>query len=55
MEGYRTTLFYLLVYALMNVAFLVVFLHTRLREYNTGLLYLTDFRDIGVRYRTHFS
>jgi len=49
-EGYRATLFYLVIYAVMNVGFLVVFLNTT-RTNGSGLLYLTDFRGLGCRYK----
>lgn len=48
-DGYRTTLFYLLLYAIMNVALLVVFLNTRqLNE--DSLTYLVDFQGFGRMY-----
>jgi len=52
-EGYRATLFYLTLYALMNAGFLVIFLNAR-REDGYSLLYLTDFRGFGQRY-TQYS
>ena len=52
-EGYRATLFYLLLYAVMNVAFLIVFLNAR-RFDGSSLIYLTDFRGFGTKY-TVFS
>lgn len=52
LEGYRTTMFYLVLYAIMNVGFLVVFLHAR-RQDGRSLLYLTDFRGFGQRYVQH--
>jgi NADH-quinone oxidoreductase subunit N len=48
-EGYRATLFYLFIYAIMNIGFLVVFLHTR-RSDGKSLVYLTDFRGLGQQY-----
>jgi NADH-quinone oxidoreductase subunit N len=48
-DGYRATLFYLFIYAIMNVGFLVVFLHTR-RSDGRSLVYLTDFRGLGQQY-----
>jgi len=48
-EGYRTVIFYLLLYAVMNVGLLVVFLNAR-RADGKGLLYLTDFRGFGQQY-----
>jgi NADH-quinone oxidoreductase subunit N len=52
LDSYRTTMFYLLLYAIMNIGFLVVFLHAR-REDGKGLLYLTDFRGFGQKYTQH--
>jgi NADH-quinone oxidoreductase subunit N len=51
-EGYRTTMFYLVLYALMNIGFLIVFLHAR-RADGQSLIYLTDFRGFGQRYTQH--
>lgn len=48
--GYRATLLYLFIYAVMNMGFLQVFLNTRRTEDGMGLLYLTDFRGIGQKY-----
>lgn len=48
-EGYRATIFYLLLYSIMNVAFLVVFLNAR-RSDKKSLVYLTDFRGFGLKY-----
>lgn len=49
LEGYRTTLFYLVIYAIMNIGFLTVFLNAR-REDGKSLVYLTDFRGFGQKY-----
>jgi NADH-quinone oxidoreductase subunit N len=51
-EGYRATIFYLLLYAIMNIAFLIVFLNAR-RNDAKGLVYLTDFRGFGVKYTAY--
>jgi NADH-quinone oxidoreductase subunit N len=51
-EGHRATLLYLLLYAIMNVGFLVVFLHAR-RPDGTSLLYITDFRGFGQQYKQY--
>lgn len=48
-EGYRTTLLYLFIYAVMNIGFLVVFLNAR-RSDGNSLLYLSDFRGIGQQH-----
>lgn len=52
LEGYRTTLFYLVLYTIMNVGFLIVFLHAR-RSDGKALVYLTDFRDFGQKYKQY--
>lgn len=44
-EGYRATIFYLFVYAAINIVFLGIFLNTR-RIDLSNLLYLTDFRQL---------
>jgi len=44
--GYRATIFYLFVYALMSIAFLLIFIQAR-REDGRPLLYLVDFRGFG--------
>jgi len=41
-EGYRATLFYLFIYAIMNLGFLVIFLGVN-RPDRYNLAYLTDF------------
>jgi NADH-quinone oxidoreductase subunit N len=46
-EGYRTTLFYLLIYAIMNIGFLLFFLNTTQVDKQFGLRYLVDFRGFG--------
>lgn len=48
-EGYRSTILYLALYAVMNIGFLLVFLNAR-RPDNNGLLYLTDFRGLGQQH-----
>lgn len=48
-EGYRATLLYLFIYAIMNIGFLVVFLNAR-RQDGHSMLYLTDFRGLGQRH-----
>jgi len=48
-EGYRTTLLYLFIYAVMNAGFLLVFLNLK-RENGMDLLYLTNFRGLGRQY-----
>lgn len=44
--GYRSTIIYLFIYAVMSMAFLLVFIHAR-REDGRHLRYLTDFRGFG--------
>lgn len=44
--GYRATILYLFIYALMSVAFLLIFIQTR-RADGYPLLYLADFRGFG--------
>jgi NADH-quinone oxidoreductase subunit N len=46
LEGYRSTLVYLLIYAVMNVGFLTIFLSAR-KNGGNSLLYLTNFRGLG--------
>lgn len=46
-EGYRATLFFLFIYAIMNLGFLTVFLNLR-RIDRASLTYLTDFRGFSV-------
>lgn len=48
-EGYRATLFYLLIYAIMNIGFLIAFLNAR-RPDGNSMLYLTDFRGLGQQH-----
>lgn len=48
-EGYRATLFYLLIYAVMNIGFLIAFLNAR-RPDGNSMLYLTDFRGLGQQH-----
>lgn len=45
-EGYRATLSYLFIYALMSTVFLIVLVSTRLDNGDT-MLYLTDLRSLG--------
>jgi NADH:ubiquinone oxidoreductase subunit 2 (subunit N) len=51
-EGYRATILYLLLYAMMSVAFLIVFLNAR-RADGKSLIYLTDFRGFGEKYAVY--
>lgn len=47
LEGYRTTLLYLLIYVVMNIGFLTVFLCARRASDGFSFIYLTDFRHFG--------
>jgi len=49
-DGYRTVIFYLILYAVMNAGFLVVFLNARRTTDDRGLIYLSDFRGFGHVY-----
>ena len=51
-EGYRATLLYLLLYAIMNIGLLTIFLNAR-RPDGLSLVYLTDFRGFGARYTAY--
>ena len=44
-EGLRGALFYLILYALMNLGFFVLFLNTRETKTNRALTYLSDLND----------
>jgi NADH-quinone oxidoreductase subunit N len=46
-EGYRVTLFYLVLYALMTVGFLIVFFNTRHISTGQPISHLTDFRGLS--------
>jgi len=48
-EGYRATIIYLFIYALINVGFLMVFLNAR-RADGSSIVYLSDFRGIAKSY-----
>jgi NADH-quinone oxidoreductase subunit N len=51
-EGYRAALFYIIIYTIINLAFLTVFLQAR-RADQQSLLYLTDFRGFGQKYSAY--
>jgi NADH-quinone oxidoreductase subunit N len=51
-SGYTATLLYLVIYVITNVIFLSVFLHAK-RQDGSALIYLTDFRGLGMRYPTY--
>ena len=44
-EGIRASLFYLLLYILMNLCFFILFLTTREKKIRRSLIYLSDFND----------
>lgn len=46
-EGYRSTLFYLLIYIIMNVGFLAAFLRLRRSPDHGCLGHITDFMNLG--------
>ena len=46
LEGYRSTIVYTFIYAIMSVGLLLIFIYAR-REDGYSLLYLTDFRGFG--------
>jgi NADH-quinone oxidoreductase subunit N len=49
-DGYRATVLYLFLYALMSVGFLVIFFNARRVRDGRPLGYLTDFRGLSRRY-----
>ena len=53
LEGYRTTMFYLILYTVMNVGFLLAFLNARRVKDGKSLLYLTDFRGFGQKNKNY--
>jgi NADH-quinone oxidoreductase subunit N len=50
LEGYRATVLYLALYALMNIGFLLLFLHCGHHFGASAFKYLTDFRSLGQMY-----
>ena len=48
LEGYRATLFYMVLYALMSIGFLVIFFHTYRKRDNQLIQYLTDLRGLSA-------
>lgn len=49
-EGYRSTMLYLSLYVLMNIGFLILFLHACYSFDSPSFTYLTDFRSMAVMY-----
>lgn len=50
LEGYRATLLYLFLYAIMSAGFLLIFFHARRLRDGRSLGYITDFRGLPARY-----
>lgn len=49
-DGYRASLIYLFIYAVMNVGFLTIFLGARRTKGHKNLIFLTDFRGLGEKH-----
>jgi len=47
LEGYRSTVLYLALYVVMNIGFLLLFLHVGYSFSSPSFKYLTDFRSLG--------
>jgi len=52
-EGYQATIFYLLIYAIINAGFLLIFLTTRYGKGIKRLVYLTDFKTLGTNFQRY--